>query len=359
MMIGQVLSQLDLGLAPHVLDLCAAPGGKSLNVLSALPNAGLLSNELIRSRAGILEENLSKWGSTQVFTCQERPEVIGASSLRFDLILVDAPCSGEGLFRRDPMAAEHWSLSQVEFCAERQSTILRDIAPCVKAGGYLLYSTCTYAPAENQQADRVLLEQGFEPVPIELNPEWGFHQLDEVQSGYQAYPHRVEGEGFFFAVYRRGEEQEEHQLEPRRVRPKSKQKLPNLPSGFPRINQGLTEQDEHGNLYWCTEELVEWRNSLSAELRLRRRGVELGQWKGKDFIPHTQAALIPGFVDYPSVELDLEQALAYLRKDTLSLDSSASGWHQVKYQGLTMGWGKLISGRLKNHYPKPWRLRLQ
>jgi 16S rRNA C967 or C1407 C5-methylase (RsmB/RsmF family) len=193
-----------------VLDLSAAPGGKSTLLASLLDNSSLLvANEVIRARVGILEENLSKWGHPNIIITNNDPSDFSAIENYFDLILVDAPCSGEGMFRKDPEACNQWSEENVQLCAGRQERILADIIPALKPGGILIYSTCTFSKEENEENIKLLVEEeGFTSIRLQLKEEWNITESVETTNegaaySYRFYPNKVKGEGFFLACLKK------------------------------------------------------------------------------------------------------------------------------------------------------------
>ncbi|MDD4778882.1 MAG: RsmB/NOP family class I SAM-dependent RNA methyltransferase [Fermentimonas sp.] len=205
MFIGHVVKQL----YEHpvtCLDLCAAPGGKSLALLSALHKRSLLvSNETVRQRANVLSEILTKFGNPEVVITNNIPKDFTAFSHFFDLILVDAPCSGEGMFRKDEIAIQEWSADNVKTCAARQKNILSDIWPSLKTGGILIYSTCTYNTSENEEnALWAANELGAEFIEIEIDPAWGISpSVTQGVIAYRFFPHKTKGEGLFVTILRK------------------------------------------------------------------------------------------------------------------------------------------------------------
>ena len=193
----------------RVLDLCAAPGGKSTLIASRLSSGSLLvANEVIRSRAGILKENMIKWGTSHVVVTNNDPADFHHLKGAFDIIVVDAPCSGEGMFRKDPGAIQEWNESNLQLCSERQQRILADIWPCLKPGGFLVYSTCTYNPGENEAIlERLIRKYGARSIEIApLFP--GIVPGNSTAHCYHFYPHRIPGEGFFTGVVQKNEGEE-------------------------------------------------------------------------------------------------------------------------------------------------------
>ncbi len=194
-----------------MLDLCAAPGGKSTHARSLLPEGSLLvSNEVMRNRAQILAENITKWGNADVVVTQSDPADFASLEETFDIMLTDVPCSGEGMFRKDEGAVSDWSVENVELCRQRQRRILGDAWPCLKPGGLLIYSTCTYNTAENEENVRWICQTlGAEVLPVEVLPEWqitGNLLADSDFPVYRFLPHRTRGEGLFMAVMRKHDE---------------------------------------------------------------------------------------------------------------------------------------------------------
>src|SRR5690606_6988544 len=202
-----VRAHVALGRPLNVLDLCAAPGGKSTHLLSLLSPASLLvANDTIRSRVPLLSENLERWGHCNVVVCNNDPEDFGRLEGFFDVIVVDAPCSGEGLFRKNPDALSQWSPKAVERCAARQRRILADVWPALKEGGVMIYSTCTYNRQENEENLKWLSSlHNVEFLSLDTPNEWGIVQSNDDVVGYRFFPHRVRGEGFFLSVLRKAE----------------------------------------------------------------------------------------------------------------------------------------------------------
>ncbi|GAB3814418.1 hypothetical protein GCM10028895_07510 [Pontibacter rugosus] len=205
MFLEQALKQsIDLDESLHVLDLCGAPGGKSTHLASLISKDSLLvANEVIRSRASILAENVTKWGSGNVLVTSNDPREFSRLPDFFDVMVIDAPCSGEGMFRKDHAAVGEWSEENVNLCAQRQQRILMDVWDALKPGGLLIYSTCTWNEKENEENIAWLAAQeGVESIKLEVQPEWGIipTQLNGLE-GYRFYPHRVQGEGFLWLLY--------------------------------------------------------------------------------------------------------------------------------------------------------------
>lgn len=362
MLIAEAVRQLvNLDQELCVLDLCAAPGGKSTLLASLLSESSLLvSNEVIRSRYQVLDYNLTKWGiSNRVTTCQDAERFTGLSDF-FDLILVDAPCSGEGLFRKDPEAVKEWSPEQVGLCSARQKRILQATIPLLKPGGILLYSTCTYNDQENSENAQWLLNTfPLEIADLAFPENWG---IGKLQLGFQCYPHLVKGEGLYLAAFTKTSGGKESVGRTPGKLP-FHEAIPKKKSGeLDHWISGQTLQffrDQKGRIVAVPEGLRERILQLSPFIRYSRMGTPMGMYKGKDFIPDPALALANILhPELASVSVDKETALRFLKKESISVNAE-TGWQLVRYQGLALGWIKVLPRRVNNYYPKEWRIRMQ
>ncbi|WP_276495887.1 methyltransferase RsmF C-terminal domain-like protein [Pontibacter litorisediminis] len=352
----------------QVLDLCGAPGGKSTHLASLIsPDSLLVSNEVIRSRASILAENVTKWGSGNVLVTSNDPRDFGRLPDFFDVMVVDAPCSGEGMFRKDPQAVGEWSEENVNLCTQRQQRILMDVWEALKPGGVLIYSTCTWNEQENEENIAWLAEQeGAQSISLQLQPEWGVvpTKLKGVE-GYRFYPHRVQGEGFFMAVVRKaGEEQPISHG-------KSKKKKYKLSIAGKKeqalVADWLQQPEQYAFLQYgevisaIPQNLFEAADEVYQHLYVLYAGTELAEVKGKKLKPLQGLALSQhlNMAAFQIAELDLEQALRYLRKEDISLGSNGNDWLLLQYKDLPLGWAKQIGNRMNNYYPKEWRIRME
>ncbi len=347
----------------RVLDLCAAPGGKSTHLSSLLPDEALLvSNEVIHSRAMVLSENLKKWGNPNVIVTCCDPRDFSRLPGYFDLIVVDAPCSGEGLFRRDPSAMEEWSEANAAHCALRQRRILADVWPALAEGGMLVYSTCTFNPAENEENISWLSEtMETEAVELELRKEWNIVTTDA--SGYPCYrfyPHNVAGEGFFTAAVIKKE------IPAVTSRSKSKTTLPlagkselhllsNLLQNLPLVQLKFEE-----TFLAFPSALLSELELVKSSLRIVHAGVKVGEIKQGSLIPGHELAVstIANKSFFPSVDLPLEQAIGFLKREDFQLNCTVKGWNLITYRNHPIGWAKNIGNRFNNGYPKEWRIRM-
>ena len=346
----------------RVLDLCAAPGGKSTLIASLLqPEDLLVANEVIRSRAGILAENLLRWGYANSWVSSSDPADFGRLPGYFDAMVVDAPCTGSGLYRKDEKAAEEWSEKAVALCAARQKRILADAWPALKENGLLIYATCSFSPEENE-AVLDWLATDFEVESLDVCPpaEWGIvttrsplHGL----TGYRFFPQLLKGEGFFVAALRKKETAGNfyyprfHAPHDKRAGLALKELLtgPFLTLNDPR-NQAFAIHNQHEPDY----------NLLQDALYLRQAGIALGENLYKDWQPsHAVALSVDRKKDLPAIEVDRQSALLFLKKESFELPGSfAKGWYLMTHQGLALGWIKNLSGRFNNYLPRQWRIRM-
>jgi len=347
------------------LDLCAAPGGKSTHLLSVLPTDSLLvSNEVIRSRSNILLENITKWGNPNTIVTNNDPRDIGKLTHLFDLIVTDVPCSGEGMFRKDKDSIGEWSVANVNLCAERQRRIISDIWKALKPGGLLIYSTCTYNTEENEDNIHFIInELGAEAMSVPIQKDWKITgALKYDYPVYRFFPHKTKGEGLFMAVLRKTE-QGADVLNNRRKFKKDNRKPPAVPS---EINNWLLQsgkyQVEMNNSMvnaFPAEHLDTYR-LLKDQLRVISAGINVGEIKGKDIIPDQSLAMNAALDKqaFTNTELSWEEAVKYLKKETLNLPETISkGYVLVSYKGLPLGFLKQLGNRANNLYPQEWRIR--
>ncbi|MEO0403537.1 MAG: hypothetical protein AAF193_01575 [Bacteroidota bacterium] len=341
---------------PKVLDLCAAPGGKSINALNVLKGRGVVwSNEVMPKRYQILKENLIKWGDPNIVLSQNQPRDLLPLSGLFDLVMVDAPCSGEGMFRKDPGAVSQWHPGFPHECAILQEQILDVAMKLVKEGGHLLYSTCTLAEIENDAQVRRLKESGFEEVPLNLPQD---HQLPS-KWGAQYSPGMGTGEGLYHCLLQKSTPSNalskgiSHAVGKKR----SEQLLKDLP--FQLTDQGQTRLYERkGDLIWLKETVHELLSfAWESKVKVQFAGVNIATLKGKHWVPHPHLAFQKNALDsLDRIDLIEEEALAMLRLADPKIQGM--GWKIARYQGFGLGLLKCLGTRNNNYYPKNWRLRL-
>ncbi|MCP4123029.1 MAG: hypothetical protein GY751_14855 [Bacteroidetes bacterium] len=356
MYLEQALKIMDLPPNAIALDVCAAPGGKSTHLLGLLPQQSLLvSNELIPKRNLILRENLDRWGFPNTISTQSKTTNFRNLPNFFDLIIVDAPCSGEGLFRKDPKAVQQWSSAHVAACSKRQQLILDDIAPAIRPGGYLMYSTCTYSEAENEDRIKDLLESGvWEHLELPIGPFEGI-QRGCNNLGVRFYPHKIQGEGFFMACLRKKGGSSTTTGHPGR----------NTETNCPKILlkwldvEGLHFSEWNKTGYVFPAEHLRSFEELRRVLRITGYGTEVGKFIHKELKPsHSLALSVKVSRDIPGISLTLDDAVKYLKKETIphNIDYSP-GWNLIQYQGVNLGWGKVLDRRINNYYPKSLSIR--
>ena len=377
--------------AVAVLDLCAAPGGKSTHLRSLLPVGSLLvANEVMRNRVQVLAENLTKWGHPDVVVTNSDPAEFTSLEHLFDCILTDVPCSGEGMFRKDETAIGEWSPENVEICWQRQRRILTDIWPCLKPGGLLVYSTCTYNTKENEENVRWIRDElRAEVLPLDVPAEWGI--TGNLLAGedfpvYRFLPHKTQGEGFFLAVLRKaGDEEEADGMRTAQMGRSNADKLASgkqkgkkgnggkaasssafgkeqlaTVQGWLRGAEGYSLMPEGQTLTAFATSWLPVLSALKQHVRVLQAGVTLAEAKGKDCVPaHALAmssllsreAFACGEVDYPT-------AIAYLRKEAVTLSGTAPrGFVLLTYRDFPLGFVKNVGNRANNLYPQEWRIR--
>jgi 16S rRNA C967 or C1407 C5-methylase (RsmB/RsmF family)/NOL1/NOP2/fmu family ribosome biogenesis protein len=363
MLLEQAMRQtVDLSRPLKVLDLCAAPGGKSTLVQSLLTEDSLMvSNEVIRSRAGILQENMIKWGATGTVVTNNDPRELGKMENYFDVIVVDAPCSGSGLFRREPEAIEEWSPENVQLCQQRQQRILADIWPALRKDGILIYSTCSYSNEEDEDIlDWMMDTLDARSRQLATDPAWNIVEARGTKGGYgyRCYPDKLKGEGFFIAIVQKNEG--DTFFFPRL----KKQGLEKLSRGQVEDLRPWIEQDKE--LFFFRHEafvravparIAEDIAYLQNFCYLKKAGVLMGQQGAKEFIPEHELALsVIAERQLPALELSRQEAIEYLRKEEIRAESGRKGWALVRYQGQNLGWVKILPNRVNNYYPKDWRI---
>ena len=351
----------------RALDLCAAPGGKSTLLVDLLPEgSALVSNELIRSRAQILAENIQKWGGVHSVVTSTEPQRLGRLREQFDFILVDAPCSGEGMFRKEEEARRQWAPGLVESCARQQREILDDIWPALAPGGLMVYSTCTFNRQEDEDMLAYLIEElGAEPVALPELPEPITPSPLSSYPCYRMMPHRLRGEGLFMAVVRKPDA-EVGSARTKSARSKSKPN-PKLPQEVlrwlsPELRADVTLQSlPDGTLTAIPSALYPIIEALQgAKIPILTSGIPLAEVKGRDFLPLPALALSVGLGDeaFPRAELTQEEAIRYLAREAVTLSADTPrGLVLVTYEGYPLGFAKHLGNRTNNLYPQAWRIR--
>lgn len=345
-----------------MLDLCAAPGGKSTALRSVLPKGSLLfTNEPVKNRASILKENIIKFGHPDVIVTNNLPRDYRKAGVMFDAILTDVPCSGEGMFRKDPEAIEEWSVQNVEKCRLLQRSIIEDIWPCLQPGGILIYSTCTFNAHEDEENASWIAEQlGAEFITLDIPEEW--HITGSLLSGIPAcrfIPGKTRGEGLFLTVLRKKGTQEIN-----RKAAKYAQK-----EHYNNNVHDLTTQWLNGSFSCITEKdflraiPTTWTslyNNVKSKLHILHAGVGLGTIKGKAVVPDASLALSTSLrADaFPTAELSYLDAIRFLRREPVELPQECPrGFVVVTYMGHPLGFEKNLGTRANNLYPQEWKIK--
>ncbi len=334
-----------------VLDLCAAPGGKTTDISSRLLAQDILvANEVISARNAILFENVSKWGLANTVITKADAQKFGQKGPVFDLIFCDAPCSGEGMFRKDNIAIQEWSEDNVTLCTQRQQRIVFDIWDALKPGGFMIYSTCTFNRNENEDnVFRICEETGAEIIPFEHLAKSTLYELEPNM--YRCLPHLSKGEGLFFCILRKPDEQDKAgglEISPRNQKNK---RLP-IKSSYP----GFTSIEKGNETYVLAGD----RDPLFIHglPGLVHPGVPLGSFFNEKWKPHPAVSLIKG-ADFglPEIELDDEAAMQYLKREFIPLKPQALGAVIVCWNGHPIGTANAVKNGLNNLLPMEWRVR--
>ncbi len=346
----------------RVLDLCGAPGGKSTHLSEIIgPGSLLVSNEVIRSRAVVLSENVTKWGNGNTLVTQSDPGAYGKLEGYFDLIIVDAPCSGEGMFRNN-IAINEWSVENTRHCSERQKRILMDVWPALKEEGILIYSTCTFNPAENEENIKWLTDRHeAECLKVDVSGINGITEIDfEGIFGYGLYPDKIRGEGFFISVIRKRGRQ--------KVKPVFSKSDNNLKPAKTDVEIADRWTD------FSKERIIKWGDEVIAvpcsindylflfsNLKIIKAGTKLFVQKKNSFLPSHELALSQHLKNsiFPVEEADLQDAISFLRRDNLTFINAQKGWNIITYRGNRIGLINNIGPRINNYYPLEWRIRME
>lgn len=310
-----------------MLDLCAAPGGKTTCAMAALPEGSILySNEPIRTRANILAENVMKFGHPDIIVTNNYAKDYAKAKKTFDVILTDVPCSGEGMFRKDPNAINEWSTSNVDSCWKLQRSIVEDIWQCLKPGGILIYSTCTFNAHEDEENVQWIIDNlGADPIALEgVKEEWNITgALKGNLPVYRFIPGKTKGEGLFMAVMRK--------------------------KGEPTQGSTPTILKKEGKI-----------SMKEKGLKVMTHGINPPTQKGKKTIPDISLALSINQKenDYPHIDVDRQTAINYLRREAITLPADTPrGIVTITYKGLGLGFANNIGNRANNLYPQKWRIK--
>ncbi|MCR4664920.1 MAG: rRNA cytosine-C5-methyltransferase [Paludibacteraceae bacterium] len=344
-----------------ILDLCAAPGGKSTLISQFIDKKGLLiSNEVVRQRVFILSENIQKWGNGNTIVTHNQASDFGDKCRNlFDCVLVDAPCSGEGMFRKDKASRAEWSRKNVKMCAERQRKILMDVWDALRPGGIMIYSTCTFNKEENENNVIWMAEcLGANVLDLDYEQEWG---IAEGHPGYHFYPHKVRGEGLYVCVLQKKEDSYAPFRVPTPKKPQQ-QKVEDeeeLQRWLKYPQDWVFRQGDRFVTAYPAEhkELIEYLTTCLTCISL---GFGISEKKKVSMVPQHSLCMSKAFRKdaFPCIDLSLDKALAYLRSEALEIEEGMPmGIVLLTYEDVPLGFVKNVGNRLNNLYPNEWRIR--
>lgn len=351
MILEKVLEKIELNNDFLALDLCAAPGGKSLILSDWLANNGLLiSNEVIAARAKILKENCIKWGCNNVLVSNSDPKKIAKSGVNFDLILIDAPCSGEGLFRKDPDSINEWSEENTHLCELRQKRIIADIITQLNENGYLIYSTCTYNPAENEE-QLLWMEQEFQLEWQNMDELLTYGMIKKGQ-GYAFLAQENFGEGFYIALGKLTQKNLGSHKNKTEFKAFKNSKLKNIKA--PKSYELLESKDLQIFIPQGKKEI--FNQLLNSGIYFINAGI----WLDSNLNPSFEQCMIPDFIeDLPKYELQISYALKYLKGEPVFDENWNNGWAIMSYKNVNLGPIKKMDKRSNNYFPAEYRIRME
>lgn len=357
----------------HVLDLCAAPGGKSVLMRGMLDDALLVANEPVPKRAAVLAENVSKWGHEDVVVTSDFPKDFAHLAGFFDVVAADVPCSGEGMFRKDENARSEWSKANVALCAKRQREIVSDVWPALRSGGFLIYSTCTFNREEDEDnVDWIARNLGAEIVSIDTASGWGVFG-DTTGRGMSVnhfFPHLAKGEGFFLALLRKTSAAETAAGVKHGAAAVFKRKSDC--SQFINDAEDFVFGERYGNSFAIKEKWADDFVALASKLKVLTAGVPLTSGNGETGMakphahkkpkPKPSAALALSRMlrrdAFCNVPLDYADAMKFLRGESLAASPGVErGWCLMTYKNLPLGFANNVGARLNNPYPQAWRIK--
>ena len=350
----------------RVLDLCAAPGGKTTDLMASLREAVgdnyiLVANEVMKARVGILADNVALWGDSNVVVTSDDPVAFGALPGFFDVIVTDVPCSGEGMFRKDEEAVQQWSEDNVALCEARQRRILADVWPSLCEGGLLIYSTCTFNRRENDgNVAWIASELGAE-ILTSADVLGGMQGVLKTENGYSLVPGHVEGEGQYCAALRKTTRDCMADL-PLRVKKMPRQaKASPVPDGLQRLMNVPVVFRTKGDMITAVPEIIS-ADVVRVEdaLHVVAAGCAVGVIKGRDLVPDADLALTLMLSEdaFTSVEIDRQKALAFLHRDNITFPDAPKGILLLKHEGLALGFVKNLGNRCNSLHPQSRRIRM-
>jgi len=362
MFTGEVFRQLTGGISGlRVLDLCGAPGGKSTHLSAIMADDGLLvANEVIRSRAAVLAEIITKWGVGNTVVTQSDPARFAALPGFFDVIVVDAPCSGEGMFRSAAVAQE-WSLQNARLCSERQRRIVMEAWPALKTGGILIYSTCTFNPAENEENMAWIRDStDAESLSLSLPPGSGIIPVThEGITGYGLHPGRVRGDGFFIAALRKSETCHRRQRDTRKGSYRSSSAAFAIAEPLATFDRSRLLMQDNRIMALATD--VDLFNYMKGKINIIKAGTLIGEVKNNVLVPAHDLAMSVRQERgaWPEHDLSYEEAIGFLRLDQMQAGTMPAGRVLLTYRDVPLGFVNNLGRRVNNGYPQSWRIRME
>lgn len=363
MFLEQALKQtVDLSQPVKILDLCAAPGGKSTHIQSLIsPESMLVSNEVIKTRTNILKQNIIKWGCENVIVTNNDPQHFLRLEGFFDVIIVDAPCSGSGLFRKDAEAINEWSEENVLLCCGRQKRIIAGAFASLKENGILIYSTCSYSKNEDEDiADWLVQELEMENEKLVLEESWGIVQTTSEKtgsSGYRFFPDKVKGEGFYLTCFKKTTATNEKKYQIAKPEQASAKEKTIVEGWLKRSDIHLLKTPF---IYALPSVLFQDYMILKHLLNIQYAGVWIGEIMKEKLVPDHALALSNLLSEaIPATQLNYEEAIQYLQRAAINIATENKGWQLVKYKHHNLGWINALPNRINNYYPKELRILKQ
>jgi 16S rRNA C967 or C1407 C5-methylase (RsmB/RsmF family)/NOL1/NOP2/fmu family ribosome biogenesis protein len=347
----------------RVLDLCAAPGGKSTLVQSLISqDSVLISNEVIKKRVPALYQNMTKWGRANGIVSSNDPAHFKRLSGFFNVMVVDAPCSGSGLFRKDPETVKTWSPDLVRLCSQRQQRILADAWDCLSEDGFLIYCTCSYSKEENEDIlDMIFRDFSCISVALSPDPEWNIVETFSDYAGahgYRFYPDKLLGEGFFLSVVQK---KQTAAFKNPNKKNRSSGRISRMVEE--QVSQRVNMESVHcvmigESVHAIPDGLAHDFEFLQNNLYLKKAGIRVGKPGQYELVPDHELALANILRnDISFIDLSKRDALHFLRGEPFETHAAGKGWRITRFQGQCLGWVKLLGDRMNNYYPKSWRIR--
>lgn len=362
MFIYEILQQLEIPEDAFAVDLCAAPGGKTTLLADYLINGILISNEIIKNRVSILKENIVRWGTGNIIVTNNEPIDFKFMANQFDVMLIDAPCSGEGMFRKDANAISEWALKNVDICYHRQRNIFNDAITSVKNNGYIIYSTCTFNHFENiKNVDHWCETYKLKSIRLKIPENWGILEVKENDAyGYQFLPNKIEGEGFFVSIFKNESNQPQRKAtsKPGMMQKLSKSELDCI-ADFVNVADRYFLKNKFGDVYAYDKKQYEVIDDFLHHFKVIYSGIKCGNFNKNIFIPD-HALAMSGLVSekIKRVNLSKDDALAYLNKTLLKVDVAEKGWCIAAFENTSLGWIKNLGNRINNYLPNELRIRM-